>query len=252
MPIKALGRVLVNGYDLSSESTSLSVATAVNTVEWQTIDQSTANTLPDTPTSNITHNGYFSDEDPGGLENQLYDALGTTDATYITALLGTQLTVPVGYTLESAWSDQMTVTAAAGELITVEGNWLSRATDVPMLRGYLLHSGLANATGPLGTAVDFGAAGAAGGFAHLHVTAVVGTATSATITVQGSTALAMTTPVTLGTFTFSGNSTTGIQSVRISLGTGTVHRYQRLNVTSLGGATSFTIVAVSASKGVTY
>lgn len=250
MPIKALAKVLVNGYNLSGESTALTVTTAVETVEWQTIDQAYGNSLPDVPMSNIAHSGYWSNADPAGLEKQLYTALATANATVVTVLLGTQLAAPVAYSLESAFSDSVEIAAPAGNIITVDGNWLTQAGE-RMLRGMVVHDGNITAAGAQ-TGIDFGAAGSAGGTAHLHVTAVIGTAASATIQIQGSTAAGFSSPVTLGTFTFSGNSTTGIKALVQSLGSGTVHRYVRANVTSMGGATSFNVTIVAGQRGQTY
>lgn len=250
MAIKSLARVLVNGYDLSGESQSIGVKTSVETLDWQTLDQSSKNLLPDVPKSSISHKGYWSNADPAGLEKQLHRALGVADSTIVSVILGTQLAMPVFYSLESAFSDSLETAVAAGSLITAEGGWLTRLGE-RMVRGYPIFSGLLSGTGAQ-TGVDFGAAGSAGGLAHMHVTAVIGTATSAQIKVQGSTSVGFSSPVDLGTFTFSGNSTTGIQALSLSLGVGTVHRYLRANVVTLGGATSFTVTILPGQKNLTY
>lgn len=250
MPIKSLAQVLVNGHALAGESTSLAVKTAVEALEWQTLNQSDKNLLPDVPVSNISHSGYWSDADPAGLEKRLWDALAAADATIVSVLLGTQLALPVGYSFESAFSDSLETAVPSGELITVEGNWLSRSGE-RMLRGYPLAYGVLSATGAQ-SVVDFGGAGSAGGVAHLQVMSVVGAASNAQIQVQGSTVVGFSSPVTLGTFTFSGNATTGIQALGVSLGAGTVHRYLRANVVSLGGATSFGVMLLAGQRGRTY
>lgn len=252
MPIASLARILVDGYDLSSRSMSVGVNTDVGVLEYTSLDSLARNAVPDVPTSGITHNGYFSNPDAGELERAFWDNLGSTaNDILVTIALGTQGTVIPSYTLQTAYSLNMKLNAAAKQLVTADGEWRSGASSAPMRRGYQLFTGLLSATGAQ-TGVDFGAAGSAGGIAFMHVTAVTGTATNATITVQGATDDIFTTPVTLGTFTFSGTSTTGLQSLAVSLGSGTVHRYLRANCTSKGGATSFYVSVFACSANVTY
>ena len=69
---------------------------------------------------------------------------------------------------------------------------------------------------------------------------------NATITVQSDDNTGFATPATEGTFTF---SAVGGQEIALS---GAVDRYVRLNATSLGGATNYTVVGVIALSGITY
>ena len=127
------------------------------------------------------------------------------------------------------------------ELITITGKWA--ASDVSR-RGVALPLTAVTATGAQ-TGYDSTATGADGGFAVLHITSITGTATSATVTVQGAAASNFASPTTLATLTF---SAVGSQQATWSGATG---RYLRFNVTSLGGATGFSIAGVICSTGVT-
>lgn len=252
MPIASLARVLVDGYDLSSRSTSVEVNTDVTTLEWSTLDSLATNMLPDVPKSAIMHNGYFTTPNAGELERAFWDNLGSTaNDILVTAVLGTQGAIIPSYTLATAFADKLTVKAVAKSLVTAEGNWQSGAASAPMRRGYQLYSGTISATGAK-THVDFSSAGSAGGVAYIHVTAVSGTATGADVAVQCDDNTSFTSATTLGTLTFSGNSTTGLQSLSVSLGSGAVDRYLRISCTDLGGATSFYVSVFACVAGVTY
>lgn len=242
-------RILVDGYDFSGVSNVAQMACAVGALEYSVFQTAGVLRLPGAAAATLEHRGYYNGKVDGTLEKELYDRLGTTDAVYTTLVLDTAGAIPVAYTLANTWNGQLTLAAPVKELLTVAGQW--QGADRRMYRGYQLYRGTISATGAQDY-IDFGAAGAVGGVAHLHVTAVVGTATNATITVQCDDNTGFTSPTTLGTFTFSGNATTGLQALQLSLGAGVVDRYVRINCTSLGGATSFTVAAVAGVSGVTY
>lgn len=248
--MQTLARILVGGYDLSGVSESIQIKLGMSALDWGALDSGARYSIPDSPTHALAHNGYFTTPDAGALERTMHDALGTASTIYVTATLGLNQTVIPTYTFDMAYTDQVEIAAKAKSLLLINGNWKSQSPSVPVVRGYQLFRGALSATGAQ-TGIDMGAAGSAGGTAFLHVYSVTGTANNATITVQGSTAVGFSSPVTLGTFTFSGNSTTGLQALKLSLGSGTVQRYLRINVTSLGGATGFSVVAVAGVPGVT-
>lgn len=249
MAVKAWqSRVLVDGFDLSTQTSGFTLSTETTALEHSNLQSDAVNKIAGDPAATLEHRGLFSGIAAGAIADVMGDRLAATDTVYTTVLLDTSGTRPPSFTFDTTFNGQLTYEAPIEGLLALSGKWVQKER---LVAGFLIHTGLINATGA-GTVVDFGAAGSAGGIAYLHITAVVGTATSATITVQGSTVVGMTSPVTLGTFTFSGNSTTGLQALRISLGSGTVHRYIRINTTSLGGATSFTVAAVACSAGVTY
>ena len=135
----------------------------------------------------------------------------------------------------------MAFAAPVDNLITLNGSWPG---GDGVLRGVLLHMGTIAATGAQ-THIYIGAAGTAGK-AWLYVTAVTGTATNATCTVESDDEATFTASATEGTFTFS-----GVGCYPIALSTA-VNRYVRLNCTSKGGSTSFAVFAIVAVAGVHY
>jgi hypothetical protein len=241
-------RLLVDGFDLSSNTSGATFTTDTSVLECSNFQTATVSKIAGNAGAVIEHKGYFTGGALGTVERTIKDRLGTTDTVYTSAVFGTSETRPWFYTLDATYADQMTFDMPVDELLMVSGKWQQMGRTVA---GYLLYTGTISATGA-STALDFLAAGAAGGLAYVHITAVVGTATSAAIQIQSATDAIFTTPNTRGTATFSGNSTTGKQAVRVSLGVGTIDRYLRVNTSSLGGATSFTVVALVGVSGLTY
>jgi hypothetical protein len=89
-----------------------------------------------------------------------------------------------------------------------------------------------------------GAIGSLGGEAFLFLQNVTGTLTSATVTVSSATTSGGTYTV-LGTFTLTAKGASKV------VFTGTVNRWIRLGITSLGGTTGLDMVAVCCVRGVT-
>jgi hypothetical protein len=241
-------RLLVDGFDLSSNTSGATFTTDTTVLEYSNFQTAAVSKIAGNAGAIIEHKGYFTGGAAGSVEKVIKDRLATTDTVYTSVVFGTSETRPWFYTLDPTYSDGLTFDMPVEELLMVSGKWQQMGRTVA---GYLLYTGTISGTGA-STALDFLTAGAAGGLAYVHITAVVGTATSAAIQIQSATDSIFTTPNTRGTATFSGNSTTGKQAVRVSLGSGTVDRYLRINTTSMGGATSFTVVALVGVSGVTY
>lgn len=243
MAVKAYqSRILIDGYDLSGISNAWTLTGAVSALEHAVLQTAGVLRVPDASSFTLDHNGYFNGPDDGDLEKELYDRLGTTDTVYATVVMDTAGAVPVAYTLANTWNSQLTLAAPVAGLLTAAGKW--EGADGGTYRGYQLYRGTISATGAQ-TGIDFGAAGAAGGVAHIHITAVSGTATDAVVEVESDDNAGFTSATSRGSFTFSGNSTTGLQALQASLGVGVVDRYLRINTTSMGGASSFAVVVVA-------
>ena len=235
-------RMLVNQWDFSGVSNSLE--TSVNVVrEDVTTFQSTAKQFVAIgPEGSIAQQGYVTAGNANTFEYELTDAINDTDALYVAALYGTDVAKCAAYVARATNADGMSIKAASDKVLTLSGSW---GEGVGIARGLRMFSGTISATGGQ-TYIDMGAAGGAGGLAWLFIQAITGTATNATITVQSDDNTGFATPATEGTFTF---SAVGGQEIALS---GAVDRYVRLNATSLGGATNYTVVGVIALSGITY
>jgi len=233
-------KLLIDEFNFSCDTNSLSVSGTVPALD-STALCATANTFtPGTPSGTITHGGYYSGKGAGYIEQELKARLGTLTPVYVAALLGTDTPACPVYICAGTWGSQLTIDTPIDGLIALSAEW--PATD-GLVRGLRVQDGTLSATGA-GTAYDFGAAGTVGGAAYLLVSAIVGTATNATVDVESS-ATEGGVYASEGTFTL---SAVGVQVLVLS---GTVNRWIRLNVTSLGGATSITAIAIVAVDGVT-
>ena len=235
-------RILVGGYLLSSQTNSTNMQAANNSVETTPFEATAKEYVTLPPDANIDLNGYltFDTATNATFEKRLHALLTTADTVgliyYNTAVAGSP-----AYVMPSAYTDNMQIQAPVAGVVTVNGSYTSA---VGVRRGICVYSGTVSATGTT-TPIDLGAVGSAGGYAYLHVTAEGGTGTNADIDIESATTSGGT-YASEGTFTFSG---IGDYSLTLS---GTVNRYVRLNVTDLGGATSWTVHAIVCVDGVTY
>lgn len=232
--------ILIDEFDFSGDNNSVEVNVSSDQFDI-TAFQDTGNVfLTGVSQGTITQNGYFGGGAADGFEAEMYARLGSTTGVTVAVLLGTQTTGCPAYVLPGTSGNNMQIQSPVNGIITLNGGWNS---GTGMKRGFRLYGGTVSATGAQ-TAIDFGAAGSAGGFAYVFVQAITGTATNATIDIESSSD--NTTFASEGTATF---SAVGAQTVTMS---GTVNRYIRINTTSLGGATNFTVVAVACVSGVSY
>lgn len=232
-------RILVDQFDFSGVSNSVDVA--INSEEFDvTAFQDEGNMfLTGVSGGTITQNGYFDGGLAGGYEAEVYNRLGSTTDSIVAVLFGTQTTGCPAYVLPGTDAREMTIASPVNGIVTLNGTW---GEGSGIRRGRRVFGGTISATGAQ-TAIDFGAAGSTGGAAYVFVQAITGSASNATIVVQSSSNNS--TFDNEGTATF---SAVGVQTVALS---GTVNRYIRLNCTSLGGATSFSVVGVVCVNGVT-
>lgn len=237
-------KILIDSLDLSGQSSGIVLNTDTQVHEYAVLQNGGQLKIPGIPYGSIEHNGYFVTNAAGDLEYELNARLGSSSAIVAAAIFGTSLAIPIAYVLPTTFDQQLKIKAVVAGLLEVSGMWPAKADK--LVRGYQVHLGTLSATGATST-IDFTtAATGAGSKAYLFVQAKTGTITSATVTVQSSAASNFSSPTTHGTFTFS-----GLGAVAVDL-TGTLGRYVRLNCTSLGGATDFTVLGVVCSFGNTF
>lgn len=237
-------RLFIGAVDLSTKTSNAELALAVATEEvtaWQDTAKAYITAGVD---SSLTINGYVSAlaDDAGGMEQALAEALG--NGVQVGVLLheesGAEVGMPV-YVFPSAQESDMSIAAPATGVLTIDGGL--NGGEGGWRRGLLIYRGAITATGTK-TAIDFGAAGSAGGDAFLWVQSITGTATDAVINLASASTQA-------GTYnneaTFQFDAVGGYSAVM----TGAIDRWLRINTTDMGGATAFTVVIVACVDGVT-
>lgn len=239
-------RILVGGVDLSGDTNTVGVNIQGRAIDYGVLQDCDQRRLPLSPQTQIEHNGYFTGPTAGKIEYELYTYLGSTTGVHTAVIYDTAGSVPFAYVLDVGYNNRLAINAQVAQLLTVAGNWsLLKNSGARVYRGYQVGSGTVSATGAV-TGIDVGAAGSAGGKLFVFITSITGSASSAQIKLQSDTASNHATTADEGTATF---SAVGCQEVTLS---GTVNRYQRMNVVSLGGATDFTFYAISCIADVTY
>lgn len=236
-------KILLDGYDFSGLTNGVSIDIPVGMLEYGVLQQNSMSKIPSYPTPAIVHNGFYDGPNAGQMFDYFHDKLGSANDVTVGVILGTSLAIPVAYVLPTSFGQQLKIDAPYNQLLTLSGNWPAGTSRI--YRGKQIQYGTISATGAQ-TGKDFGAAGSAGGRAWLFVQAIDGTATNATIKVQSDSDAGFGTAADEGTFTFS-----AIGAYELTL-SGTVNQHVRLNCTSKGGATSFTVLCVVALSGITY
>ena len=240
------GRIFVDQYDFSLDTNGITIDFETPVLESSTFQACDIQKQPSLNGVVIKQNGYFDDGAEGGLDKEINDRLGVAGNFIVTTIIGTDQTIPVAYSMNYAFAKSLNLNTPVVELITINAEWVSQGTDGrAAFRGYQVYYGTLSATGAV-TGIDFGAAVSAGGKAFLHIVTITGTATNAQIKIQSDSASNFATAADEGTFTF---SAVGTQTVDLS---GTVNRYVRANVVTLGGATSFLVALVVCTNGGTY
>lgn len=239
-------RIIVGGVDLSGDTNTVGVNIAGRAIDYGVLQDCDQRRLPLSPQTNFEHAGYYTGPSAGSLEAELYTYLGSTSGIHCAIIYDTAGSIPFAYVLDTGYNTRLAINAQTAQLLTVAGNWgLLKSSGARVYRGYQVGSGTVSSTGAV-TGIDLGAAGSAGGKLFVFVTAITGSATNAAIKLQSDTDPAHGTTADEGTATF---SAVGCQEVTLS---STVNRYQRMNCTSLGGATSFEFYAISCIADVTY
>lgn len=241
MPVKAYNtRLLVDEFDFSADTAGLSLSLAAEAIEAPALQSSAAQYIGGNAKGTIEQNGYWNGGAAGLIDDEIYARLGSETPCIVTVAFDTTAVGNPAYVQQSTWASQMNIEAPVDGLLSVANKF-----EDMISRGYVVAHGTISATGGQ-TVIDFGAAGADGAWAVLHVTAISGTATNATFTVQHATTVGFGSPATL--ITLANVSDVGAQ---VATATGSVNRYIRLNCTSLGGATSLSVTAIVGVTGVT-
>ena len=247
MAIKSTNTRLVVGsssaaWDFSGVTNSVEVSLSGNRIE-NTRFQDTGKTFTTGDAEGtITQNGYFDATDTGSFEQEIQESIANDETLYVGAILGTDQTRPVAYVARATSTEGLTISAPVSELITINGSWFE---GLGIRHGYQVYRGVISATGSTGY-IDLGAAGTNGGTAWAWITNITGTATSAAVVLQSDDNTGFSSAATEATFTFSNT-----KAIEATL-SGTIDRYLRLNTTSLGGATNFTILVAVEISGITY
>lgn len=231
-------RFLLNEFDFSGSTNSIDLSIAVDKLEATPFQVAGKEYVAATPDTTMTVAGYFV-TDTGELEDEInaaFDA-GTCDAA---AIFDTTTTKAATVVMPGAKVVSYDISSATGSVITMS---CELASGTGAKHGWRIFSGTISSTGAQ-TAIDFGSAGSAGGYAYLFIQAITGSASSATVDIESASTEGGA-YASEGTFTF---SDVGVQAVAMS---GTVNRWLRLNATDLGGATNFTVVGIAAVSGVT-
>ena len=238
----ALTKILIDKWDFSGDSNSVSGEISVPDLDETTFQAAALLKQPGLPSATIQHAGYFSGYGAGYIEKELYDRLGSSAAVQLGVVLDTSLANSPCYISRAAWGQQLRVQAQAKELITVEGQWPGM---LALKRGLKVYDGTLSAIGAQ-TSRDFGAGGTAGGDAYIWVKTITGGTTGISVRIEHATSQGGAYS-TLGTFA----NFTAVGAYTVSLGSGTVNRWLRAYVVGLGGATSFVCVVAAAVNGVT-
>lgn len=236
-------RVLMGGYRLSSQTNSITISTTAATQDVTAFEDTGKQYIVLPPESSIEINGYLTAnaDDTGTWEKMATDALTTADTIARVFSESSTFTGQPADVLPGATTTNLQLNFPVAGVMTISGTFNS---STGLRHGICVYSGTVSATGET-TPVDIGAAGSAGGVAYLFVTTETGTGTSAEIDIESATTSGGT-YASEGTFTFSG---IGVVAVALS---GTVNRHLRINVTDLGGATSWFVTCIACVSGVTY
>lgn len=237
-------KILVDQWDFSTQSAGFTLNLDNKVLDFATLQATGMSRIPGLGMASLEHNGYHSAPAAGQLEYELNARLGVTSAITVAAIIGTGLTLPIAYVLNTTFNQQLKYKAQVAGILTVDGMWPNKSDK--LCRGYQVHLGTISATGAQTTCDFTTAATGSGSKAWLQVQTITGSASSATIKVSSSAASNFSSPTDHGTFTF---SAVGMYEVDL---TGTLGRYVRVNCTSLGGATNFTVLAIVASIGTTF
>ena len=236
----ALVKLLIDQWDFSGDNNSVSGEITVPDLDETTFQATALLKQPGLPSATIQHAGYFSGPGAGTIEKELYDRIGTATPVQLGVMLHSSLVNSPMYISRAAWGQQLRIQAPAKELITLEGQWPGM---LALKRGLKIFDGTLSATGAQ-TSREFSAGGTAGGDAYIWVKTITGGTTGISVRIEHATTEggAYSTLATFANFTAVGAYT-------VSLGTGTVNRWLRVNVVGLGGATSFVCVVAAAVNG---
>lgn len=232
-------KVFVNAVALYGKTTSMSLQSTVGVISYNVLKNNGTLKLPLTGIFNFNINGIWTNYDASSFEKLTQDNLQTETARLLWLI---ESTPPVGGCLVGAFPSNYQVETPIDNLISIQGTWNN--VDSVCAGLVVANEQIYSSTGAK-TGIDFGALTSTGGKAILIVSAITGTATNAQIKLQSDDNDSFSSATDEGTFTF---SAVGVYELTLS---GTVDRYIRPNVVTLGGATNFTATILVGLNGVT-
>lgn len=234
--------ILIDEFDFSTDLMGGTISLPVESEEIATLQMDALGAMPlGAGTSKLEISGYYNGYSAGDIYKELQTRQSANTLATAAALLDTTALGNPAYVLTNSWLDQLSIEFPARTLLTLKGAMSAN----PMRHGNTVANQQMTATAQ--GVVDMGIAGSAGCTAYLFVRGITGTPSGITVKLQGATSSGFGTPVDLGTWT----SFTAVGCKVLTVASGTVHRYLRLNVTGLGGATNFTACAIVCVPGVT-
>jgi len=236
-------RFLLDEFDFSGDSNKLTVASTVAVLRNTGFQAEAETSQAGLTEASIAQEGYYTGKGAGFIEQEINARLGTATAVYLAALFGTNIAACPAYVTTRTWGQQLTINMPVAELITLSSNW---PCSGELLRGLRLTSVATQTISGIGAlaSVDFGAQGTAGGFGYVFTQVLTGGA-SPVIDIESSATEG-------GSYVSEGTATPAAVGVTVVPLTGTVDRWVRLNVTSMGTTSSFVIVGIVALSGVSY
>lgn len=232
-------RILLDEFDFSGVNNTAEVSISSDSVDVTPFQATAKEYVVMGADGSIVHNGYYVGSTSSDLETALQSRMSTSTST-AAVLLGTSAASYPAYIVPSTGTKEMKLNGSTGAVVTLNGSYHSGSG---IRRGIVLYRGTLSSTGAQ-TFVDMGSAGSNGGYVHVFVQTITGTASSAAIKFQSATSSGG---------TYADEATVTFSAVGAHSGTmsGTVDRYMKINCSSLGGATSFLVVAVACVNGVT-
>lgn len=235
-------RILIGGYQLSGQTNKVAVKLDAKKTDVTPFEATAQEFIVMDPEPSIDLQGYIhlAATGAGTYEKISLDALDTPDVVAVLRSTSATFTGVPAMVLPNATAINMNQDFPVDGVMTIAATW---GGATAMRRGIAAYCGTVTATGAKAS-VDLGAQGTTGGWAHLFVTSITGTAEDATFDIESS-ATQGGTYASEGTFTL---SAIGAYAVDLS---GTVNRWVRLNCTDMGDATGFAVNAIVCVKGVT-
>lgn len=219
--------VWIGGYDFSRMISQIDLTIDVGEAERTHLASTAQEYLPLLPKASVSFNGYYDNAEGYPFEIEILNRLGEA-ATLLTVLFKHSEAACLAYVFPNCSGLELAIGTPASGLITLNG----KLGPVDLFwRGLRIWSGTLSATGAT-SSVDFGTGTTQGGNAALHISAIDGTAINGEIRIESSTNGVDWTNE--GSIFFSAIGGYGNPLV------GSIGRYVRANLVSLGGATSIT------------
>lgn len=231
--------VLVDEFNFDAYTSEIRAEFTVGSEEDTTLNSDAAEAEPILTNLKLFQNGYFDGTAADEYERELNDRRGV-DGVVISALFGTNSAACPAYHITDGFGQGMEFAVPVAGLMTLNGMW---ANTVQPYRGIRIANVTISSTGNQ-SSVDLTSAGSNGGLLVVHVTAITGSATNASVKLQSSATEG-------GAYADEATVTFSAVGGFTAVASGTVNRWVRLNTASLGGATDFTLQAFAVVTGVT-